>query len=55
MVVNPHLFKNVKIDPLTAFDPGYRRAGARGRGAEASPITSIQQLVEEARANSRAS
>ena len=21
MVVNPHLFKNVKIDPLTAFDP----------------------------------
>jgi tripartite-type tricarboxylate transporter receptor subunit TctC len=21
MVVNPHLFKNMKIDPLTAFDP----------------------------------
>ena len=21
MVVNPHLFKNVKVDPLTAFDP----------------------------------
>ena len=21
MTVNPHLFKNVKIDPLTAFDP----------------------------------
>jgi len=21
MVVNPHLLKNVKVDPLTAFDP----------------------------------
>jgi tripartite-type tricarboxylate transporter receptor subunit TctC len=21
MVVNPHLFKNMKVDPLTAFDP----------------------------------
>ena len=21
MVVNPHLFKNVRVDPLTAFDP----------------------------------
>ena len=21
MVVNPHIFKNMKVDPLTAFDP----------------------------------
>ena len=33
MTVNPHLFKNVKIDPLTAFDPGDAdRRGAAGRG-----------------------
>ena len=32
MTVNPHLFKNVKIDPLTAFDPGHAdRRGAAGR------------------------
>ena len=32
MTVNPHLFKNVKIDPLTAFDPGDPdRRGAAGR------------------------
>ena len=51
MVVNPHLFKNVKIDPLTAFDPVTVIAAAPLVVVvpEASPITSIQQLVEEAR------
>lgn len=50
MVVNPHLFKNVKIDPLTAFDPVTVIAAAPLVVVvpEASPITSIQQLVEEA-------
>src|SRR6476661_3407780 len=51
MVVNPHLFKNVKVDPLTAFDPVTVIAAAPLVVVvpEASPITSIQQLVEEAR------
>src|SRR3712207_2449446 len=51
MVVNPHLFKNVKIDPLTAFDPVTVIAAAPLVVVvpEASPVTSIQQLVEEAR------
>jgi tripartite-type tricarboxylate transporter receptor subunit TctC len=50
MVVNPHLFKNVKIDPLTAFDPVTVIAAAPLVVVvpAASPITSIKQLVEEA-------
>jgi tripartite-type tricarboxylate transporter receptor subunit TctC len=50
MVVNPHLFKNVKIDPLTAFDPITLIAAAPLVVVvpESSPITSIKQLVEEA-------
>jgi len=50
MVVNPHLFKNVKIDPLTAFDPITLIAAAPLVVVvpQSSPITSIKQLVEEA-------
>ena len=50
MVVNPHLFKNVKIDPLTAFDPITLIAAAPLVVVvpETSPITSIKQLVDEA-------
>jgi tripartite-type tricarboxylate transporter receptor subunit TctC len=50
MVVNPHLFKNVKIDPLTAFDPVTLIAEAPLVVVvpENSPITSVKQLVEEA-------
>ena len=50
MVVNPHLFKNVKIDPLTAFDPITLIAEAPLVVVvpENSPITSVKQLVEEA-------
>jgi tripartite-type tricarboxylate transporter receptor subunit TctC len=53
MVVNPHLFKNVKIDPLTAFDPITLLAAAPLVVAvpEASPYTSLKQLVDEAQAN----
>jgi tripartite-type tricarboxylate transporter receptor subunit TctC len=50
MVVNPHLFKNVKIDPLTAFDPITLIAAAPLVVVvpESSPVTSIKQLIEEA-------
>src|SRR3954447_495104 len=50
MVVNPHLLKNVKIDPLTAFDPITLIAAAPLVVVvpENSPITSVKQLVEEA-------
>lgn len=50
MVVNPHLFKNVKIDPLAAFDPITLLAIAPLVVVvpEGSPITSLKQLVEEA-------
>jgi tripartite-type tricarboxylate transporter receptor subunit TctC len=49
MVVNPHLFKNVKIDPLTAFDPITLLAAAPLVVVvpQESPITSLKQLVEE--------
>ena len=53
MTVNPHLFKNVKIDPLTAFDPVTLIAEAPLVVVvpEDSPFTSFQQLVEEAKNN----
>lgn len=50
MTVNPHLFKNVRVDPLTAFDPVTLVAEAPlvvVVPAE-SRFTSFQQLVEEA-------
>ena len=50
MVVNPHLFKNVKIDPLTAFDAITLIAEAPLVVVvpESSPYTSVKQLVEDA-------
>jgi tripartite-type tricarboxylate transporter receptor subunit TctC len=50
MVVNPHLVKNVKIDPLTAFDPITLLAIAPlvVIVPQESPITSMKQLVDEA-------
>jgi tripartite-type tricarboxylate transporter receptor subunit TctC len=50
MVVNPHLFKNVKIDPLTAFDPITLLAIAPLVVVvpQESPLTSMKQLVDEA-------
>jgi tripartite-type tricarboxylate transporter receptor subunit TctC len=51
MAVNPHLFKNVKIDPLTAFDPVTLVAQAPLVVVvpEGSPLASVQRLVEEAK------
>jgi tripartite-type tricarboxylate transporter receptor subunit TctC len=51
MTVNPHLFKNVKIDPLTAFDPVTLVAQAPLVVVvpQGSPLASFQLLVEEAR------
>jgi tripartite-type tricarboxylate transporter receptor subunit TctC len=51
MTVNPHLFKNVKIDPLTAFDPVTLVAQAPLVVVvpQESPVASFQLLVEEAR------
>ena len=51
MTVNPHLFKNVKIDPLTAFDPVTLIAEAPLVVVvpQESPFTSVQQLVEKAK------
>ena len=53
MTVNPHLFKNVKIDPLTAFDPVTLVAEAPLVVVvpEDSRFTGFTQLVEEAKAN----
>jgi tripartite-type tricarboxylate transporter receptor subunit TctC len=53
MTVNPHLFKNVKVDPLTAFDPVTLIAEAPLVVVvpQESRFTSFQQLVEEAKAN----
>ena len=52
MTVNPHLFKNVKIDPLTAFDPVTLIAEAplwSWSSPEGSPFTNFQALVEQRR------
>jgi tripartite-type tricarboxylate transporter receptor subunit TctC len=53
MTVNPHLFKNVKIDPLTAFDPVTLIAEAPLVVVvpEGSPFTNFQALVEHAKSN----
>ena len=53
MTVNPHLFKNVKIDPLTAFDPVTLIAEAPLVVVvpEGSPFTNFQALVEKAKSN----
>ena len=53
MVVNPHLFKNVKVDPLTAFDPITLIAGAPLVVVVPpdSPFTSMKELVDDAKAN----
>lgn len=53
MTVNPHLFKNVKIDPLTAFDPVTLVAQAPLVVVvpEGSRFTSLKQLVDEAKQN----
>ncbi|MFO1048860.1 MAG: tripartite tricarboxylate transporter substrate binding protein [Geminicoccaceae bacterium] len=53
MTVNPHLFRNVKVDPLTAFDPVTLIAEAPLVVVvpEGSPFTSFQALVEAAKAN----
>jgi tripartite-type tricarboxylate transporter receptor subunit TctC len=53
MTVNPHLFKNVKIDPLTAFDPVTLVAQAPLVVVvpEDSRFTGLQQLVDEAKAD----
>ena len=49
MVVNPHLFKNVRVDPLTAFDPITLIAEAALVVVvpQESPFTGIEQLIEE--------
>ncbi len=53
MVVNPHLFKNVKIDPLTAFDPLTLIAAAPLVVVVPpdSPYKSVKELVEDAQKN----
>jgi tripartite-type tricarboxylate transporter receptor subunit TctC len=53
MTVNPHLFKNVKIDPLTAFDSVTLLAAAPLVVVvpKESPFTSVKQLVEEGQKN----
>ncbi len=51
MTVNPHLFKNVKVDPLTAFDPVTLIAEAPLVVVvpENSPFKDIGSLVEAAK------
>ena len=53
IAVNPHLFRNLKIDPLKAFDPVTLIAAAPLVLVvpETSELTSVQQLVAHARAN----
>jgi tripartite-type tricarboxylate transporter receptor subunit TctC len=53
MVVNPHLFKNVKIDPLTAFDPLTLITAAPlvVIVPKNSPHKTIKELVEHAQKN----
>jgi tripartite-type tricarboxylate transporter receptor subunit TctC len=53
MTVNPHLFKNVKIDPLTAFDPVtlIAKAPLVVVVPQGSRFASFQALVDHARAN----
>jgi tripartite-type tricarboxylate transporter receptor subunit TctC len=53
MVVNPHLFKNVKIDPLTAFDPLTLITAAPLVVVvpKNSPHQSIKELIDHAQKN----
>jgi tripartite-type tricarboxylate transporter receptor subunit TctC len=53
MVVNPHLFKNVKIDPLTAFDPLTLITAAPLVVVvpKASPHATIKDLIDYAQKN----
>jgi tripartite-type tricarboxylate transporter receptor subunit TctC len=53
MTVNPHLFKNVKIDPLAAFDPVtlIARAPLVVVVPAESRFTTFQAIVDEAKAN----
>jgi tripartite-type tricarboxylate transporter receptor subunit TctC len=53
MVVNPHLFKNVKIDPLTAFDPLTLITAAPLVVVvpKTSPHKTLKELVEHAQKN----
>jgi tripartite-type tricarboxylate transporter receptor subunit TctC len=53
MVVNPHLFKNVKVDPLTAFDPITLITAAPlvVVVAAGSPHKTVAELVGHARKN----
>jgi tripartite-type tricarboxylate transporter receptor subunit TctC len=53
MTVNPHLFKNVRVDPLTAFDPVTLVAEAPLVVVVPtdSRFTSFQQLVAEAKSH----
>ena len=53
IAVNPHLFKNLKVDPLTAFDPvTLITAAPLVLVVPAnSPFTSLKQFIDHARAN----
>ena len=53
MTVNPHLFKNVKIDPLTAFDPVtlIAKAPLVVVVPQDSRFTSFQAIIDEAKGN----
>jgi tripartite-type tricarboxylate transporter receptor subunit TctC len=53
MAVNPHIFKNLKVDPLTAFDPVTLIASAPLVVVvpAKSPFATFQQLYDHARAN----
>ncbi|WP_046863504.1 Bug family tripartite tricarboxylate transporter substrate binding protein [Microvirga massiliensis] len=55
MVVNPHLFANMKVDPLTAFDPVTLIAAAPLIVVvpQTSSFKSLQELVEHGRKNPR--
>jgi tripartite-type tricarboxylate transporter receptor subunit TctC len=51
MVVNPHLFKNLKVDPLTAFDPVTLIAAAPlvVIVSPKSPHKTLKDLIDEAK------
>lgn len=53
MTVNPHLFKSLKVNPLTAFDPVTLIAVAPLVVVvpQESKYTTLKQLVDDARAN----
>ncbi len=53
MVVNPHMFKSVKIDPLAAFDPVTMIASASLVVVvpKASPVSTFEQFIEVATKN----